>query len=86
MCLSAPASEVQLNFSAWHDKALAGEAVRVTRNGRETVYIVSAAAFHALKQARRDALAAAELTDEEYEAIDKAEIPSGERYSLDDPA
>jgi len=53
MSLSAPASEVQKNFGAYHDKALAGEAVRVTKYGRETVYIVSAATFHALKQVTR---------------------------------
>ena len=84
MSLSAPASEVQKNFGAYHDKALSGEAVRVTKYGRETVYIVSAATFHALKQARRDAVAAAELTDAEFEAIENAEIPAGARYNLDD--
>jgi prevent-host-death family protein len=83
MSLSAPASEVQKNFGAYHDKALSGEAVRVTKYGRETVYIVSAATFHALKQARRDAVAAAELTDAEFEAIETTEIPAGERYNLD---
>jgi len=84
MSLSAPASEVQKNFGAYHDKALSGEAVRVTKYGRETVYIVSAATFHALKQARRDAVATAELTDAEFDAIENAEIPAGERYNLDD--
>jgi hypothetical protein len=74
---------VQKNFGAYHDRALA-EPVRVTKYGRETVYIVSARTFHELKQAQRRALAAADLTDAEMAAIDAAEIPDEHRYSLRD--
>jgi PHD/YefM family antitoxin component YafN of YafNO toxin-antitoxin module len=83
MAITAPASEVQKNFGAYHDKALV-EPVRVTKYGRETVYIVSAATFHLLKQGQRRALAAAELNDAEMAAITSAEVPAEHRYSLKD--
>jgi prevent-host-death family protein len=83
MSITAPASEVQKNFGAFHDRALT-EPIRVTKYGRETVYIVSAETFHRLKQGERVALAAAELSDAEVAAIERAEIPAEHRYSLDD--
>lgn len=84
MSVSAPASEVQKNFGAYHDRALAGEAVRVTKYGRETVYIVSAKTFHELKQGRRQAVASAELSHTEVALIEAAQIPAEHRHSLDD--
>lgn len=83
MSITAPSSEVQKAFGAFHDRALS-EPVRVTKYGRETVYIVSAETFHALKQGRRDAIAAADLSDEEAALIAAARIPPEHRYSLDD--
>jgi prevent-host-death family protein len=83
MSVTAPASEVQKNFGAFHDRAMR-EPVRVTKYGRETVYIVSAETFHALKQSQREAIAAAELSDDVVAAILAAEIPSEHRYSLDE--
>lgn len=83
MAITAPSSEVQKNFGAFHDRALT-EPVRVTKYGRETVYIVSAETFHALKQGRRDAVAAVDLTDQEAALIASAEIPEEHRYSLSD--
>ena len=76
-----PASEVQKNFGAFHDQALT-EPVRVTRYGRETVVILSAKEFHALKQAQRRSLSAGDLTDEELDAIARAEVPATARYSM----
>jgi hypothetical protein len=61
------------------------EPVRVTKYGRETVYIVSAKTFHALKQAERDAIASAELSHAEMNLIESAEIPAEHRRSLDKP-
>jgi prevent-host-death family protein len=81
MSITAPASEVQKNFGAFHDRAMR-EPVRVTKYGRETVYIVSAETFHAMKQSRRDAVATAELSDAEAELIAAAEIPAEHRYRL----
>lgn len=77
------ASEVQKNFGAYHDQALS-EPVRVTKYGRETVVIVSAKEFHALKQGQRRSLSAGDLTDAELEAIARAEIPAAERYRVKD--
>lgn len=71
----SPASEVQKNFGAFHDRALT-EPVRVTRYGRETVVIISAKEFHALKQAQRRSLSAGDLTDAELAAIARAEVPA----------
>ena len=85
MSITAPASQVQKNFGAFHDRALS-EPVRVTKYGRETVYIVSAQTFHSLKQGRRDAIAAADLSEEEAALIAAAEIPAEHRYSLNDDA
>ncbi len=81
MAKTASASEVQRNFGAFHDSALT-EPVRVTKYGRETVYILSAKIYHEMKQAQREAIAAADLTDEEMALIDAAEIPAEHRYSL----
>ena len=81
--ITAPSSEVQKNFGAFHDRALA-EPVRVTKYGRETVYIVSAETFHTLKQGQRQAVAAAKLTDAEAALIEAAEVPAEHRYSLKD--
>jgi antitoxin StbD len=81
MSITAPASEVQKNFGAFHDRAMR-EPVRVTKYGRETVYILSAETFHELKQSRRDAVAVADLSDQEAALIAAAEIPTEHRYSL----
>ena len=83
MTTTAPSSEVQKNFGAFHDRAI-NEPVCVTKYGRESVYIVSAQTFRALKQGQRDAIAAAELSDTEAALIAQAQIPTGERYSLPD--
>ncbi|MBP2295400.1 type II toxin-antitoxin system Phd/YefM family antitoxin [Azospirillum rugosum] len=83
MSITAAASEVQKNFGAFHDRALV-EPVRVTRYGRETVFIVSAETYHAMKQAQRQAIASADLTDEEAALIEAAEIPEEHRYSIDE--
>ncbi|HET6161336.1 MAG TPA: type II toxin-antitoxin system Phd/YefM family antitoxin [Dongiaceae bacterium] len=79
-----PATEVQKNFGAFHDQALT-EPVRVTRYGRETVVILSAKEFHALKQAQRRSLSAGDLSDDDLAAITRAEIPPAARYSLRKP-
>ena len=83
MSITAPATEVQKNFGAFHDRAMR-EPVRVTKYGRETVYIVSAETFHALKQGQRQAVASCDLTDEEGALIEAAEVPAEHRYGLSD--
>ena len=71
----ASASDVQKNFGRFHDRALV-EPVRVVKDGRETVVILSAAEFHALKQGQRRSLSAADLSESEAAAIAQAEIPA----------
>ncbi|MGD9882703.1 MAG: type II toxin-antitoxin system prevent-host-death family antitoxin [Reyranella sp.] len=84
MTKTVSASKVRKNFGAYHDRALR-EPIRVTKYGRETIYIVSAESFHAMKQAQRDAIRSADLTDIEAKLIADAEIPLGHRHSLDKP-
>jgi len=83
MSTTASSSDVQKNFGAYHDRALSAP-VRVTKYGRETVFIVSAETFHRMKQAQREAIASAELSDAELALIEAAEIPAEHRYSLDE--
>lgn len=83
MATTVSASDVQKNFGAYHDRAMS-EPVRVTKYGRETVFIVSAKTFHDLKQAQREAIAAVDLTDDELAMIEAAEIPAEHRYTADD--
>jgi len=82
MSTIASATDVQKNFGAFHDRALS-EPVQVTKYGRETVYIVSAKTFHQMKQAQREAITSADLSDAEAALIDAAEIPMEHRYALD---
>ena len=77
------ASEVQKNFGAYHDQALV-EPVRVTKYGRETVYLISAAMYHALKQGQRQSISAQDLGDDESALIAKSEIPAARRFRTKD--
>ncbi|MCG0999194.1 type II toxin-antitoxin system Phd/YefM family antitoxin [Acetobacter persici] len=81
MSTTVTSSDVQKNFGAYHDRALT-EPVKVTKYGRETVYIISAQTFHALKQAQREAIATTDLNDHEIALIEAAEIPEGHRYIM----
>ncbi len=57
MPVTASAGEVEINIAACHDLALSAP-VRVTREGRETVYMVSAETFHRrTRRPRRGGLA-----------------------------
>ena len=83
MSQSATASNVQKNFGLFHDRALT-EPVIVTRYGRETVCIVSAARYRELKQFERQAIRTADLSDAELALIEAADIPLSARYHSDD--
>jgi antitoxin StbD len=72
LAVSAPASEVQKKFGTYHDHAMT-EPVRVTKYGRETVYIVSAKTLGKARFASKD------LTDAEASLIEAAEIPDDKR-------
>jgi prevent-host-death family protein len=77
------ATEVQKNFGAYHDRALQ-EPVHVTKYSRETVVILSAAAFEQLKRASRRSLTPRDLTPAQMAAIERAEIPAEHRYEVKD--
>lgn len=79
MTESASATDVQKNFGLFHDRALV-EPVMVTRYGRETVCIVSAARYRQLKQYEREARRVSDLSDAELALIEGAEIPPEARY------
>lgn len=83
MSVTGSVSEVERNFERYHDCALS-EPVRVTRDGRETVYIVSANVYREMKRAQREALASVDLTDDELALIEAAEIPAEHRHAIDD--
>lgn len=86
MATTASASDVQKNFGAYHDRAMSGDAVKVTRYGRETVVIVSVAEYRRMRRSERRALGVEELTDAEVALIEAAEVPESERYAMKDIA
>lgn len=83
MSVTISASEVVRDFARHHDCALSGP-VRVTKDGRETVYIISAEAYREMKRAQRDVLASADLTNDELVLIETAEIPAEHHYLQDE--
>lgn len=77
------AAKVQRNFGAYQDRAQVAP-VTVSKYGRPSVVIVSAAEYARLRDGNRRAIGAVELTDEEAAAIRKARIPARHRYSIKD--
>ena len=74
MSTTVPASEVEKDFAVYHDRALT-EPVRVTREGRETVYIVSAEMFRRLGLAGEGRVwDAASMATEEFTVQQAADI------------
>ena len=71
MTIKVKAAEVQKNFGRYQDAALAGP-VTVTRYGRDSVIIISAAEYRRLKQRDREARAVEQLSEVEAEAIARA--------------
>jgi antitoxin StbD len=86
MSSSVAASDIQKNFGLWHDRALK-EPVRVTKYGRETVYLISAETFNQLWASYRRAGSTLELTDAEMALMDEAQVPAEHDYDYEeDPA
>lgn len=73
--LTATAAEIQRNFGHWQDKALQ-QPVRVTRNGRPKVVILSVEEYQRLRRRDRQALRIEELSRDELAAIATAEPPA----------
>lgn len=71
---TAPAAEVQRNFSLWQDRALR-KPVEITRNGRARLVMMSVEEYQRLKRRDRQVLRLDDLTDEDLAAIAKAKVP-----------
>ena len=71
---TAPAAEVQRNFSLWQDRALR-KPVGITRNGRPRLVMMSVEEYQRLKRRDRLVLNLDDLTDEDLAAIAKAKVP-----------
>ena len=82
MAVTVTRAEARNDFDAVHDRALK-EPVRIT-DGKETVYVVSAEIYHALRQARRRSLSVEELTDAEAALIERADVPREYAYNMAD--
>jgi prevent-host-death family protein len=77
------AREVQKNFGRYQDRALVAP-VTVTKYGRPSVVILSAAEYERLKRLDRQALAVTELSEADIAAIEAARIPAKRRYRSSD--
>lgn len=83
MANQVTAREVQKMFGRYHDQALAAP-VTVTKYGRPSVVILSAAEYERLRKLDRQALAVTELSDSDIDAIRAARIPKKHRYRSSD--
>ena len=82
MSVRVKAAEIQKNFGKFQDLALV-EPVTVTKYGRESVVILSAAEYRKMRRHYREALAVEGLSEEEIEAISRTEM-SPEHSALDE--
>lgn len=83
--VSVPASDVQKNFGAWHDKAHEGP-VEITRYGRTTAYLVSASLFQELWANYRRSQPVEALSEREMAMIRRSRVETDRPYTLDDIA
>lgn len=83
MALTVTIDEVQFDFDRVREQARE-EAICVTENGRELIYLVPPELFRSLKRGLRRSPEVREATQEELAWIRDAEIPEAERYSLAD--
>ena len=67
-------AEFQKNIGRYQDMALT-QPVTVTRNGRDRTVVLSADEYARLKRRDREVLSLDDFTDEDIEAIAKAEPP-----------
>jgi len=67
-------AEFQRNIGRYQDLALV-QPVMVTRNGRDRTVILSAEEYARLKRRDRQVMSASDFTDEDIEAIERAEPP-----------
>lgn len=67
------------NYGSLADKAL-GEAVTITKNGRDRLVMISAEEYARLKRRDRRVFGAGELTEAQIAAIGAAEVPAEYAY------
>lgn len=82
MSVKVKAAEIQKNFGKYQDIALA-EPVTVTKYGRDSVVILSAAEYRRMRRRYREALGVEDLSEDEIEAIARSEM-SAEHAALDE--
>lgn len=83
MADTVSARELQKNFGRYQDRALVAP-VMVTKYGRASVVILSAAEYDRLKKLDRQELAVSELGKRDVAAIKTARIPAKHRYRSSD--
>lgn len=79
MTIKVTSAELQKNFGAYQDQALV-EPVTVSRYGRDSVVLISAAEYERLKSRDRQALALEELSDADIAAIERSRVPGRHRH------
>jgi prevent-host-death family protein len=83
MAETVTAADLQKNFGLYQDKALVAP-VTVTKYGRPSVVILSAAEYGRLKKLDRQTLAVSELSEADVAAIKSARVPRARRYRSSD--
>lgn len=73
--LKVSAADFQRNIGRYQDLALR-EPVAVTRNGRESCVLISTEEYRRLKRREREVLGMEDFTDEDAEAVRRAEAPA----------
>ncbi|MGB5093590.1 MAG: type II toxin-antitoxin system Phd/YefM family antitoxin [Parvibaculum sp.] len=76
---TAPAADVQRNFSLWQDRALL-KPVGITRNGRPRLVMMSVEEYQRLKRRDRQVLTLDDFSDADLAAIAEAEVPAEYAY------
>jgi len=72
--IKVSAAEFQRNIGRYQDLALT-QPVAITRNGRERTVLISVDEFQRLKRRDRQVLSLADLTDEDFAALETTRAP-----------
>jgi prevent-host-death family protein len=72
--VTVTSAEFQRNIGVYQDEALT-KAVAITKNGRPRTVLISAEEYSRLKRRDRRAIAAAELSERQVEALQHAKVP-----------
>jgi prevent-host-death family protein len=72
-------AEFQRNVGLYQDQALA-KPVTITRNGRDSLVLLSVEEYQRLKRRDRRVFAAEDMTPEQIAALEKATVPPGHEH------